>query len=793
MINLIIFILAASSQIVQKPDLNRVSIEELYSLSIDSALAENIISYRFEHGGFRTFTDLMLVQNMDDASFELLLRKFSLTAAKSVDWRNLRIDELKDRLASEDDPGVSAIDYWENLLLFPLDLNRATVQQLNSLYGVSMIDASAVIRHRSRWGNYRYIGELRNVENLSSYGYRNIRYYVFEPSDSLSGRFWGIARFRSELENLRNEEGSLDGFRGELSQRILVLDDENSSIYQDLLLSGWTPQEIDSLKNSLSSDLETLQKTEKDFFGSFMIKGGYGDKYRAGMCLISSSSQNSPRVFFLAQNIGPIEKFIAGDYRLTFAEGLLLDNSPEFRARQTQRIRGIYPDLNQNEQYGFRGAAVEFNLKDIFYPTVFASYSPRNAVMSGEDTAVILFSLPWEIERFSDKVLEKFIGAGLSLRFDKYFPGSALESYIYRIEYDKHFNPDTSFLDIPGDRDNLEDANFLSCFKGMERTAYSLAGRTVFAGFCYLSFETAFQDNGKMAYIASSRFQKEFIYLDLLYRHYDPGFDNPYSRGFAEQRRFEDTEFEKTYRLLNPLYSYLQWDPVPKAEEGFYAETRFQITRNLTVTKAYIDVWKNLATGLDNFRSQGTVEYRFSYPMSLSLRQKWQNKKMQKVSFYSASVTNETELRIRFFLENGDYLSFSATRSQVLLSRREGKGNSEIISGYYLSGRYEHEFSEGFSVLGGMDIWNGEEMSMWEFEDMGIDFLYGHGIKSYIVARQRINENLFLRIKARHDLSYSPYYGSEGLYIHENTPLAKSGFEDVSSNLYLFLLADYRF
>ncbi|MBN1150496.1 helix-hairpin-helix domain-containing protein [candidate division WOR-3 bacterium] len=794
MIYLIILFLISGTEEIKRKDLNSVSLQELYSLPLDSSIAENIIEYRIEHGSFRTFTDLIYVKDMDPQSYSDILKEFSITPLAPADWRNLRIDQLKDRLASEDDPGNSAIDYWENLLLFPLDLNKATVQQLNSLYGVSLIDASAIVSHRQKWGDYRYLSHLRNTENLSSYGYRNIRYYVFEPDDSIEDRYWGIVRYKSELENLRNEEGDLNYYKNELEQRIGALEDIESSIYEDLTLSGWTPGMIDSLRMSLESDFQSISSIKEDFNASISAKGGYSDRFRAGAAYnTEEAGKNTFQGYVLFEHWGFVQKFIAGDYRLTLSEGLFMDNSSEFRARTTQRIRGLYPALTPNSQYGFRGAAAELNFMDIAYPLLFVSYSKRDAILSSDDTALALFSFPWEIEKYSENLTEKLAGAGISFRLDKYLPGTCVEAYFYALEYDKYFLPDTSLLDIPGDRDNLEDGNFLLSSTGQQRQAYSVSARTVFSGIFQMSGELAGQKNGKKAYLISSRVQKEFIYLDFIFRHYDIGYDNPFSRGFAEQRRFEDTEFEKPYRLLNPVYSYLQYDPVPKAEQGFYIETRYQITRSLTITKAYVDIWKNLATGLDNFRSQATVEYRFSYPMSFRLRQKWQNKKLQKPSYYSSSVTNETELTLRFFLQNSDYISFSLARSQVMLSQREGKGNSEIISGYYLSGRYEHKFYDGFSVLGGMDIWNGEEMSMWEFEDMGIDFLYGHGIKTYFAARQRLNDNIFLRFKVRHDLSYSPYYGSEELHFADGQLYNGAGFDDVSSNFYLYILMDYRF
>jgi len=131
-------------------------------------------------------------------------------------------------------------------------------------------------------------------------------------------------------------------------------------------------------------------------------------------------------------------------------------------------------------------------------------------------------------------------------------------------------------------------------------------GQTVLERFS-LQGELALQDNGASAGLARAAWRNDWHYLTCIYRRYEPGFTNPYNRGFTEQLRFDDTVFESPYRFNDPLYSQLVDLPVPKAEEGVYLETRYQISSRITFTKVYIDLWRTLPHDLENLRFQGEV------------------------------------------------------------------------------------------------------------------------------------------------------------------------------------------
>jgi hypothetical protein len=278
-------------------------------------------------------------------------------------------------------------------------------------------------------------------------------------------------------------------------------------------------------------------------------------------------------------------------------------------------------------------------------------------------------------------------------------------------------------------------------------------------------------------------------------RRYGLDFFNPYARSFSEQSKFDDTVVEKDYRLLDPFYSDLQDLPVPKAEDGHYFETRYQITRSLTITRAYIDVWRNLAYNLDNVRIQGELEYRPVFPLRFRIKQKWQVKQLPKAVLATTSRTQETTLRI-FALVAGDYLSLEARYGRVGLTPNEQYNGNLLMEGNYLDAAWEHNFSDFFSVVGGVAIWDATSMSQWIFEDAGIDFLYGEGKKYYITFKDRLSENVSLRFKIRRKSSSYPHtgiYGSGNEYHYgDDVPVLIRDFTDIDDQMSYNLQIDVR-
>jgi hypothetical protein len=319
---------------------------------------------------------------------------------------------------------------------------------------------------------------------------------------------------------------------------------------------------------------------------------------------------------------------------------------------------------------------------------------------------------------------------------------------------------------MPGDGILLNDANYTQLAQGKQRRFLGADFRTAINNVS-LEGEYARQDKGGAACLLRAQTQYNYLYLTGLFRHYDVNYDNPYNRGFTEMHRFEDTPVEKTYRIIDPTLTDMMNFPTPKAEEGVYLETRYQISRQITFTRAYVDVWRNLAIGLNNWRFQGEAEYRPVFPLRFRLKQKIQKKQLAKDVSPTTSLTYETSLRTLASLAGYDFLTGEARIAKVELTPSVAYNSNTTIWGGFLSVSWEHNFSDDFTTETGIAAWQTNGMSQWIFDDVGIDFLDGRGMKYYITASDRLSDFLLLKLKFRQKLSE---------YVHTGLAGANSGF-----------------
>jgi len=164
---------------------------------------------------------------------------------------------------------------------------------------------------------------------------------------------------------------------------------------------------------------------------------------------------------------------------------------------------------------------------------------------------------------FKDAFTEYVKGGEVKFNFPRPLPlGTQLGVSFLRIEYDNPPTANFSELDIPGDKEDMSDPSF-TWVTGKRKEFFGLNGRTVVYPFS-LEWEFASEKNGGKAYIIKSRIQERIYYINLLFRHYDVDYTNPYARPFREDSRFEDTPLERSYRVIDPLYAELSYLPLAK-------------------------------------------------------------------------------------------------------------------------------------------------------------------------------------------------------------------------------------
>jgi len=759
-----------------KLNINIASREEVRRLPIDESLADSLYRLRIKKGYFKSIYEILDAPGMNSETFERIKPLIVITLPEERREVSKYILYLQERLASEESPREGAIDEWEDMLVSPMNINRAGVDALLLLDRVTPVDAVSAVKYTRFVGGLRYVTALKNAKFLSTYGFRNIRNYIVTTDNEAQGKSFSLFyRTKYDYEDMwSGDEGSYTDRVDALEAQIKNLtSDTTDNLYTTLINAGWTLEEIAGLSKELQYQKETLLSVKNRGTVSNRLRLRWKKKLKLGMKLLNQEGEKQElnKGYLMIANQGPLKKLLIGNYRLTIGQGLLFDNTDEERARLTRRVEGLFGDLTDTEEFKLQGVAGEAEIWRM-RPLIFYSKDRKDGILNRDGTVNTYFYTEPRPSTFKDVFCEEDYGG--MLRFDLsdilFVPlGTYISINGYESFMSKPLRADVGELDIPFDKDRLDDLNYIMMQEGNKRTYLGTCFRTVYRN---LSFEGEYvrQRDYGYGYNLKSLIQFNTFYIIYIKRYYSVDFFNPYSRPFSEQSRFDDTVLEKDYRLLDPLYMDLQNLPLPKAEDGHYIETRYQITRNLTITRAYIDIWKNLAYDLNNTRIQGELEYKPVFPLRFRLKQKWQIKQLPKSILATTSRTEETTLRV-FATVSGDYLSLEARYGRVKLTPNEKYNGNLLMEGNYLDASWEHNFSDFFSIVGGVAVWDAKSMSQWIFEDTGIDFLYGEGKKYYLTFKDRLFENLSLRFRIGRKISEEPHtgiYGSGNEYHYDN-------------------------
>ncbi|NLP05781.1 helix-hairpin-helix domain-containing protein [Candidatus Fermentibacteria bacterium] len=769
-------------------DLNTATLEQLRALEgITDEQADSIYSRALSTGGFADIYEVAEIPGMTASSLAWL-RDNCMVSPRAEGSLSPAVMDLMERLAVEDGPGDAAVDEWENLLIRPMPVNGLRHWDLRMLDRVSIVDAAAVERRLRDLGPVSGVASLRGSDGLSYYGYRNLRDYVATRELDLSSTdFFGGLRVTVDGGAGRSEgEGSLAARLDDLGSAIGDMESGGRDY------SG-SPVDSAALYEQLVSERDELAGARGVTGSVQRLRLGLGDRWRGGIRLsrgrwstaghgllsgmdmgVISETYDVAKAFASLHRLGPLHQVILGNYRLSLNQGLLVDNADELMSRSLYRPRGLHPDLTSTRQAAFTGAACEVRSGPLV-GYAFVSSAPRDAIMNSDGTPNSLVLSRWRTSAMAGALQETAAGGYGYFDLGGFLPcGTFVGAGALTVSWSDSLVPDPEFLDIPNDAEVWNCPEYSVMPQGDALSAWSVSGQTVLGGFG-VEGEAAMQDNDAMAAVGGARWQNDWFYLLCSIRHYDLEYTNPYCRGFAEQSRFDDTVFEKPYYLNDPSAADLADWPVPKPEEGIYLESRFQVSRQILFPKVYLDVWRSIPWGFENYRFQGELEYRPVFPLRFRLKYKLQDKTKMQDLLPTSSVTHEATLRTIVLPAGGDYFEIGVRAGLVELTPNPLYTDDRLMSGGFLSARWEHRFTPGFSVLGGTTLWTTDGMSQWEFEDTGIDFLDGRGTKFYVTVKEQISDNIQIRLRLLRKDTFFPRNGlyrpdPEDQYYYEGDP-----------------------
>jgi hypothetical protein len=749
-------------------DINYARLAQIESLPVRRVVTHDIYRYLKTHGDLKSIYELRRIPSLSPEEFEeiKLLIKVTLPEYRREGARY--VHSVLRELAAEESPSEAAVEEWQDLVLAPMNVNRATVDDLLLLQNVSIVDAVSVVQHTQRKREIRDARDLRTqVEGLSDYGYRNMRSFVAyrDPADvGFNGDFRVNYDYAEDVA-VRDKIATLEQNLGDLAERAKFRD------------AGFSDNEIDYMERRLIAERDYLAGQENLSALRSRVRGRIGNSLRVGFWADKDFQTPGPvndfKGFAALYDLPVFKKVFIGDYRVTVGQGLMIDNSQDIGFRMHDRTQGLFNDLTPQSFFTFRGGATEMRVP---WLNVLGFYSRagRDGIMNPDGTINYYAYTDPVLPQNHNNFNESNYGGTARVDFSPSNllpPGSYVGMNYLACRYDKTFSPDAKWLDMPADGVELKDPNYAQLTRGDRRQFYGLDFRTA-ANNLSLEGEYARQHEAGQAYLMKARTQYNYLYLTGLYRHYDVNYDNPYNRGFCEQRRFEALPIQYSYRLIDPTLTDMQDFPVPKAEDGFYLETRYQISRQITFTRAYVDIWRNLALGTNNWRFQGEVEYRPVYPLRLRLKQKIQEKHLSKDVAPTTSRTMETSLRALASLSNYDFLTAEVRTGNVLMTPSVAYSSNTTIWGGFLSVDWEHNFTDDFSTEAGIAAWQTNGMSQWIFEDTGIDFLDAQGFKYFVTASDRVADFLLFKLKFKQKLTELAHTGITGpeAGLHYNEP-----------------------
>ncbi len=772
-------LVATGAHAVPPLDLNNASPDEIRTLGLPDDVTDALLERLTYQGAFESFYDLRLVPGLTQP---MLLRLRERVAILPEQGRGLdvqRLDRLYTSIAnltSQEGANEALIDNYIDQLRVPITLATASTDRLQSLPGVSPIDAAAIVRHVRGGENIKSARDLRSTPGLSYYGWRSVRDYV-RYQDEIGRGFSGDAQVRiTRPLTITDSE--------ELYREDLYAADNDSTYYNQ--------QFVRDAYSLLGLDEQHPEVTTK-------IRGRVGETWEAGLIThrrAFESDLNGTLKGYLGTRhraLGPftLEHFVAGNYSLAMGRGLILENTDFYRPRKSglifdKRQQGILGDISRTDQHAFRGAAAQMAWND-WRIIGFWSSDDRDAILdaAGQVQALITLDPKLDSADLPDTLglhpsqldsSDAYIAAdsvnettwGGSIRYEL-APGTHLAVTGYESLYDRFFLPSYEGVILDDARDEIGpiDNEYLLAnqLEGKFRRVVGGDAQVVWKN-AVGQVEYAKQLGAGDAFIASAFAQWSNLNLLLLYRDYDVDYDNPFNRAFSEKERYDGTLFEDPFRLTNPLMAELFVNSAqPAPERGFYGSTRFRLHRMLLATVDY-STWLRKSDGSAFKRIVPRLEFQPTWPLRIQWRHKWQSRNEEGFrETIEISQTIEDRIRLRLFLSDRNGIEFlyhiGHTRwpSRGRLAGTEEGGpiyretdqdervplqGSETEPSIALGTVVDHRVNERLKLRAGATAFKG---FFWNFEDTEFLVVDGEGTRAWVSIWDRLSDHLSLYMK----------------------------------------------
>lgn len=447
----------------------------------------------------------------------------------------------------DDDEAEDTYERLQQLAEHPVDLNKATHQELEQLPFLSEQQIDELMEYLLRYGPMRSFGELRMIRSLSYQQQALLPFFVEireEPVKEKAFPHWStIARYGKHTLTMTgrlpcyNRQGDLD--------------------HHDTGYLG--PKYRHSLRYEFS-------------YGTY-LKLGFVGAQDAGEPFFSSNNPwgyDAYSYYLQIQHLGRLENAIVGKYKISAGMGLVLNSSfslgkqvmLQSLGRHTNTLR---PHGSRSEADYLQGAAATVRLFRPLTATFFASYRPVDATLNTDGTAATIITSGYHrtLTEFKKKhnTHQADVGATINYRQGGFHLG-ANAAYT---QLDRRLQPNKK------ERYRLyypQGEHFLNTSIDYGYKHY----RFTFNG------ETATNADGALATIHTLSYQpSQFLSIMALQRFYSYRYTSLHAHCFGETSR---TQNESGY------YLGFSWHPISNlnlqgyADYAYFPWERYQVSQS---------------------------------------------------------------------------------------------------------------------------------------------------------------------------------------------------------------------
>lgn len=756
-------------------DLNSASLEAILALPVPPDVARRIYDYRVYERFYANVFELMEVEGLTAEMLERLKPLVATMPPTVTDASIARLSasfrQVQDFLGEEGASEGLADEYLDRLRN-PENINDLDLYDLMSFQNISPVDAAAIVRARSRLGSIEDDRQLRGIDGLRYFSYRNLRdFVVYSDEQQSPTALTGFYQTRFWETPFSDTEDELGNFASGRPRGRYTVDQV------DQFQPGWLTKVRLSHVDGVQGGLVTAREFgESDWNETTKAYAAVTDRRAGGFRLKS---------------------LVVGNFRVAYGLGLVMDNTDYIKFRKTgygfdTRPLGVYGDLSRSYEYALNGVAAEATWGPVL-ASFFASGGEKDGILNDDGTInryVVMRPRPaaeWLEDRTvagvptglrRDAFEEDLLGGNLKFMLA---PGSFIGVSGYEARYDRGFRADETTLVTDTSLLEARDAEIWNGYTSVytdendETQTYKFRrilgaeAQAVVANVA-LQGEYAFLQDPRRdlfhkdnpdAYVINAFSQWSNLHLLAIWRDYDVGFDNPYARAFSNDSRYEMTLLDSPFRLNDDLYTWLETgSPQPKAEKGLFLDMRYRLSRNLVLSGLQFDQWQRKADGADMMRYTIKGEYQPIFNLRLRVRHRYSSRSELDPGDVRKFRNWETRWNATFLLSDNNRLGFTYMTSNVMFpprARLSGTAGSAVgdpsvgtagMPAFALEARYEHSLSPGLQIAFASSVYDG---FVWNFEGNEFVLLDGNGFRNWVQIESRISDRLLCQLKVTRD------------------------------------------